>query len=1358
MIFRRRLRNTTEIKQYRQWCFESFLYRGLCAAINPLLSVLRLYCWQLVVWALLFASESVSAYNIPKVHPLYLEKKISTDFTHQTVRDKDGFLWIATDNGLKRYDGYSLELYTNSETRTNGIDVGAVNIVLVDSKERLWGAGVSLSLFNAKSDGFINYGITNDRSIRALVEGKSSHLWLGGEGFGLLEFDPESARVINRFFADGDQSYIRNLYYDKKNDVIWVAFSTGLYLFNTTSKTLTEVPLPLDFSIGSENIRSMDMDADGRMWIASVSGLFVIDTDLKISKHYRKGDAPGDLSTDALWSVKCDSQRQIWVGTDKRGVHKYLPETDSFRHYRASASDPYLFPHGSITHIYEDDRRNLWMSTGPFGVFRLSEHLEKFSSLQHSFDAKDSLAFNNVLDLEEDDDGNIWIGTDGGGLEKFNPVTGQFVHYRHDPKDPGTLASNSIISLAKDKKGNIWAGTWGGGLNRLEISTGKVTRILRDPTRNMTRTLGNNNIFRIEPMPDGRLLLSVWRLGMQVYDPETQIFEPYFPQDKFRNTGIRSLFIVDFLPMPNGDYLLAGFQGLEWFSPKRQTVWSLGAPIWKPVNDLYRDNLGYIWVATNKNLVRYNPAANTIEEYGSETGLPNDYILSIEQDNLGYLWLGTRNGLARFDPRTIDVLSFDQHDGLSGTQFNRFSHLKASDGRMYFGGTDGISFFNPDRLPRNEYAPKVHITGLDLVQETVKPGSQWLKESVITTNKLVLPNTQRDITFRFSALNFISPTKNQYRFRLQGWEDRWLNTDASRRRARYTNLGAGDYVFQVLGANNEGVWAGSVREIHLTILPAWWQTWWARVVYVVLFLLLMYAYSHWRLRFNRRRERELKLIVSEQTSQLKKANRSVIQLNSELEQRVTHRTRELEQEIEDRRQSEKKVLHIAYHDALTGIHNRAWLLQYLDSLIDQNDEGFKRFALLFIGGDRFRRVNDTHGHLLGDKLLVEAAQRLQLLVDAIGHCARLGSDEFAVVVENIQSKDQTITIADDVIRTFDRPFLIDNIRISFSASIGIVICDNNYHETSQVLRNANIAMQRAKDRGRATYQMFDEEILRQTLERMALEADLKMALRRNQFSVVYQPIIVLATGALSGFEVLIRWNHPQMGMVPPDKFIAMAEANGQIFEIGLWVLETACQQLSTWRQVLNLDVLPTVAVNLSAMQLGQADLLQQIDTIFAKTNICENQIKLEITETALMKHTDVVDQLLESMRERGIELAIDDFGTGYSSLSYLDKLPVQVLKIDRAFVNALFETENDNDSAHEIVRATISLAHNLKMRVVAEGIETEEQMEALSLYDCDYGQGYKIARPLSPDDATAFLKNSRVELLPKREHIKKRAY
>jgi diguanylate cyclase (GGDEF)-like protein len=578
-------------------------------------------------------------------------------------------------------------------------------------------------------------------------------------------------------------------------------------------------------------------------------------------------------------------------------------------------------------------------------------------------------------------------------------------------------------------------------------------------------------------------------------------------------------------------------------------------------------------------------------------------------------------------------------------------------------------------------------------------------------------------------------------------ENEWLSVDSSRRRAHYNNLSPGQYTFQILAANNEGVWVGRAKELSLVILPAWWQTWWAKTIYLILLLLTMYLFSFWRLRSNRAREKELKRIVDEQTFELKEANRSIMQFNNELEQRVTHRTRELSVEIEERRESEEKARHIAYHDGLTGLFNRAWLLRHLKELIALSKNDSERFALFFIGGDKFRRINDTYGHVYGDMVLTAAAKRLVGVLPEGVHAVRLGSDEFTVVFDRITSQAQAIELAERITDAFTKQFTIENVRMNFSVSVGIMISNDSYTEPAQVLRSANVAMQHAKDQGGGVCQLFDEFILQKTLETAALERDLKSALTNEQFRVVYQPVIIVETGELSGFEILLRWHHPERGLVPPDKFIPMAESLGLIFDIGLWVLTKACQQIQQWQTTLNLPMLPKVAVNLSPIQLEHTELLDRLSEIFLSTGVERAQIAFEITESALMKRTDTVGEILESLRSCGIELAIDDFGTGYSSLSYLGQLPVQVLKIDKTFIAALTASDTKSESAHEIVRATISLAHNLKMRVVAEGIETADQLATLKKYDCDYGQGYFIARPLSPEHATEFLIKAKVARL-----------
>jgi len=1284
-----------------------------------------------------------------RVHPLYLEEESRADRTSSIVRDPDDFLWIATDNGLKRYDGYNLKIFQSNYDDPTSIGSSATNTLMLQSDGSLWAAGSNLNLYHPETETFSPYYVSDNRAIRTLHEDNSGVFWLGGEGFGLRSFSPQSGVLEHTFFENSNRGYISAIIQHGRSPSIWVASSAGLYLFHTETHQIIDYHLPLDFGIGQEAIRALTEDRLGRLWIVSHRGLFSLNPNTHAFKHYSADEHnPKALATDALWSIFIDSKDNMWIGTDKRGVHKYQSESDDFLHLPASTLNPYAFPVASIDHIHEDRNGSLWFSAGPFGPYRISQHLEKFTTFRNQIDNENSLGFDNVLDLHEDRSGIIWIATDGGGLDSFDPKTKKFKHYRHNSKDPHSISSNSILSIAEDNQGYLWLGTWGGGLNHFNPVTGKATHIKRQANSKDGKTLENNNIFRIIIDPKGRLILSIWRRGLQIYDPQDGSFLSFFPLGRGSESGITNHFITDFLATNDGKFWVAGYNGLELFSPETNTFTASQLDITEGISDIYMDADGLLWLATSKNLVRYSPVSHKSKTYTLTDGLADEFVVSIEQDDQGYLWLATRNGMNRFDPSSESFVSFNESDGLASSQFNRFSHLKTRNGDLYFGGTRGFTIFRPGQMPKNENAPKLHFLGLELFQKTLVPGQDSLLKSPLNySEKLQLPYHQRDITFEFTALNFISPAKNQYRYRLKGLEEDWLSVDSSRRRARYTNLPPGNYHFQFLGSNNEGVWAGTAREIALTILPAWWQTWWARSFYFLFVLLIMYVFSYWRLRSNRQREKDLETLVSEQTSKLTEANRAVIKLNSELEQRVAHRTQELSIEIEERRESESKANYIAYHDTLTGLPNRAWMLKHLLSLIESSLQTNSKFALFFVGGDRFRKINDTHGHLQGDMLLVAAAQRLKELLSSNQHAVRLGSDEFTIIIDRLEDDSEASAMAEKVIATFNNQFIIDKIRMSFTVSVGMLICDREYTEPSQILRNANIAMQSAKDQGRGIYQMFDAVILQRTLERAALEAHLKQALRRNEFSLVYQPIVVVESGYLSGFEALIRWQHPERGMVPPDKFIPMAESSGLIFEIGLWVLEQACLQLQKWQQNLDLDLLPTIAVNLSAVQLGQADLLQRIDAIFERTEIDMRKIKFEITESALMKHTDTVDMLLESLRERGIELAIDDFGTGYSSLSYLDRLPVQVLKIDRAFVNALFDSNDDNDGAHEIVRATISLAHNLNMRVVAEGIETEEQMDALASYSCDYAQGYMIARPLPPGEATQYLQRSTVVTL-----------
>lgn len=1292
---------------------------------------------------LLAACVHVRADASVRAHPLYLEKNYRQDYDISVMRTPDGYLWISTNAGLKRYDGYSLRVFHYDPQDPTTLGSPNVMRTFLHTDGTLWALGSVLNRYNAETETFTRYFISNFQVLYTAAEADNGDLWIGGDRLGLIRFDRDSGEVTQRFLHDGPTPLsIFRIIPEPGTGQFWLASNVGLLKFDPTSGEATSY-FTIPDTIGFRSVFGLALDGNGQLWISTRGGLFHLDPTTGNVAHYTaKPGVPGALGTNDLTAIMADSHNNIWLGTEKQGAYRFDPVTGVFVHYPASAYDEYRLPPASISNIYEDGRGSIWFTCGQHGVYRVSRHLQKFHSFRHSFDSENSLGLNHVSGMFEDSQGYIWIGTDGNGVDRFDPRTYTFEHFRHDPLNPETLGSNAVLAIAEGLDGYIWLGTWAGGLNRLEPKTGKVQRYMHDPRAADGQTLAENHVFRIQVDEQGRLLMAVGGSGLQIFDPRNNRFQNVPARTPTNPEGLRNENINDIAPTPEGDYWIGGYQALELFSPATGRSWVPEIILPHAILDLHLNRDGLLWLATDRGLFHFNPATSELTHFSAKDGMTDEFIVAIEEDSLGFLWLGTRNGLIRFDPLSKEMETFDQHDGLAGVQFNRFAHLRTRAGLLYFGTNQGFSFFDPRHLPRNEYAPQVHFTELQVNHQLQKPGnSPWLKRTLNRTAHLVLPSTADDIQLSFSATNLVAPMKNRYRYRLLGRSNEWIET-SEQRSAQYSNLPPGDYQFQLIASNNDGVWTGSTRELAITILPAWWQTWWAFVLYFALFLGSIYGFSVWRLHLTVKRRLELEQQVSEQTAKLKEANRAVSQLNSELEQRVAQRTRDLSAEIEERRESEAKATYIAYHDTLSDLYNRAWLLQHLEKLMQPTPSAEAVagcFAVLFIGGDRFRTINENYGHQTGDQLLVSAAEKLRQLCPPPAQVARLGSDEFVVVLDRVNDRTQVAELADGIVDAFKEPFAIDHFRLTFSVSIGYVIADGSSVDPTQVLRDANIAMQKAKDRGRGLSQEFDAELLQQKLDTAALEADLKLALPRQEFSVVFQPIITLHSLVATGFEVLIRWRHPQRGMVPPDKFIAMAESSGLIFDIGLWVLEQACQQLRVWKEMFGNAFLPNIAVNLSPVQLEREDFLDCMDEIFLRTGVSPTNIEFEITESALLRHTDTVDETLEALRRRGIRLAIDDFGTGYSSLSYLDKLPVQVLKIDRSFVNALIENEQTNTNTSEIVRATIALAHNLGMSVVAEGIETAQQLALLKSYGCDYGQGYFFARPLPPADATAIL-------------------
>lgn len=451
------------------------------------------------------------------------------------------------------------------------------------------------------------------------------------------------------------------------------------------------------------------------------------------------------------------------------------------------------------------------------------------------------------------------------------------------------------------------------------------------------------------------------------------------------------------------------------------------------------------------------------------------------------------------------------------------------------------------------------------------------------------------------------------------------------------------------------------------------------------------------------------------------------------------------------KRSERRILHLAYHDSLTGLPNRIRFQEFLEESMREASDTGSFTAVLFLDLDRFKKVNDTLGHALGDELLVTVADRLGACLrerdlvgrlrqiqpgGSAGSVARMGGDEFTVVLSNLHAPEEVNIVAERILKVVREPINLSGREIVSTVSIGAAVYPIHGKDFSTLVQNADVAMYQAKDDGKNTYKVYDHSMNAEALERMVIESEIRKAIECREFTLHYQPIVSAKGGALVGLEALIRWCHPRKGYIRPDIFISVAEESGLICEVGSLVIEMACEQLGRW---LRMGIAPSsVSVNLSGHQIRDHSMANFLITCLRTHGVPPHMIAVELTETATMENSDVAIEVLNRLRQIGIKVSMDDFGTGYSSLAYLQRLPVDILKVDRSFIRDF--ADNPQDAG--LIRAIISMGHVLGLEVVAEGVETQEQMSFLQENDCDYIQGYFVERPVDAEALEPYLREA----------------
>ncbi len=497
------------------------------------------------------------------------------------------------------------------------------------------------------------------------------------------------------------------------------------------------------------------------------------------------------------------------------------------------------------------------------------------------------------------------------------------------------------------------------------------------------------------------------------------------------------------------------------------------------------------------------------------------------------------------------------------------------------------------------------------------------------------------------------------------------------------------------------------------------------VLLIALSTFIYFAYSR-----HAEAARKLGEVAERADRKLIEADRKLIAKEKSYVRKLQHYVEQLEKSSIELRASREEFRIAANHDGLTGLANRNHFLHTVDRLMKHPPlGGGNRFAVLFLDLNRFKTVNDSLGHLMGDRLIVQVAERLKEIIGTQGIVARFGGDEFAVLLTDIFRRSKATSIADKIAEYIASSFDLDDKQVFIGASIGIAFDSSEYAEPQEMLRDADIAMYYAKE-SQKNWVIFNSTMRSQAVSTLELETDLRYAVERDELELFYQPIVLLDQTKLAGFEALVRWRHPTKGIISPDEFISVSEEMGLIVPMTLKLLRQACQDIVEWQLLSEENRYLTISVNISAKHFAEPELVDQIRVVLDETGIHPPCLKLELTEGTIMEDAQRTINVLQKIKDMGVKLSIDDFGTGYSSLSYLHRFPVDTLKIDRSFVS----TMEDSPENGEIVRTVITLAKALKMDVIAEGIESIHQLHQLMVLDCEYGQGNLFSRPVPAVD------------------------
>ena len=1349
------------------------------------------------------------------------------------LQDHEGFLWVGTENGLYRYDGYRFQFFGHED----GLPDQTIQSLHESSGGTLW-VGTRLGVATWSGTRFSPdriLGKTELFGYSNIVSGRGDRLYVGtARGLAVCDGGEKSPDCRVHFLTT---QAVHGVYLDPSGTLWFGAAGTLWYLKG-------DVPAPVSAAANLPKDRwdCLLMDREGNFWVRSSERLFL----------RRKGNQAFEPVSGIPHSPEFGSLYET------RDGRVFVPSDDGLMGYLGQGRWERIGSRQGLSSdetacLLQDREGSVWVGLGGEGLERWIGFGE-----WESWKTTDGLASNIVWDIHRGPSGKLWAATEKG-LNLQNPDTGDWLLKSR----PGL----SVATVADDPHRNaLWYGANPGGIFRLDLATGNVRRF------GASSGLKNNRVDGLFWDSAGRLWVTtrggLYRGKMVGENVRFELQDlPYTDQ----NEGFFG-YLIDH----RGRIWVGGSRGLVVLENGSWRRFSKSdGLIGEGVSHLAETPDGCIWMGylSNSGISRLRLDHNQVhfDHFTTKNGLTSDGTVFLGTDSRGWLWAGSDDG--------VDVLSnsgwkhYGRADGLVWDDCDSLAFHADRDGSVWIGTSGGLSRFRPLGPARPAIPPASFIT-------SIKSGARFLDLHA----PVPISYQDRSLLIGFAAPTFLDESAVRFRYRMVGFDTDWI--DAEERWVRYPNLPAGKYSFEVVARNGRSPWNPEAASAPITIVAPWWQTWSLRTAMGLFVATVIYRLWRLRIRYLVQKQGHLERLLH-QAHTADRFKSEALAAITRGQAREKHRSRVLElvgsqaplprildsilemvelddpdtlclillvkdgcfqhaasrnldisfaksfdglptnagvtcfaqatcrvetievQDIVDsslwqnHRQrvldlglvcsrsapivsSSGEVLgtitffskskkaqtgdtnsflesvarlasiameHIslfeqlsyrAQYDGLTGLANRILFEDRLNQALARAQRTRSKVAVLVLDLDGFKFVNDTLGHAAGDLLLQTVGRRISACLRRGDTAARMGGDEFTVLIE-IWDCDDVDAVIKKLVVSINQPIAIADQEVVVTASVGVSIYPDHSRDAAELVKNADIAMYSVKRMGKNAHSFFAPAMATSEADRIVIETHLRNALAAREFELLYQPQFHLDR-TLAGFEALLRWTNPTLGAVSPSRFIPVAESTGLIVSIGDWVLEEACRQTAGWIAAGFANF--RMAVNVSARQFARPDFPATVSRHLRNSGVAPHKIELELTETAIMSEIAKSSSQLLEVRESGVAVAIDDFGTGYSSLSYLQRLPVDAIKIDQSFVQGLGTGPSNSLT---MIQAIVNLAHDLHLRVIAEGVETEEQLEVLQSLHCDVAQGFLLGTPLSVHDATALL--SRHSVVPENDLV-----